>query len=291
MKHIFSGVKSLIKRLVRLGVTGILIVGCIGLDARYIEPRLLITKAESITTTKLLKDTKLRVVLFNDVHLGKYYSLADLKKVVHQMNDLEPDLLIFAGDLIEDNRTYTEEEGATALLAELEARYGKYAVIGNHDHGGNGTKRYRRMMNQSGFTLLEDGHQTIELKSGDKITVIGVDDIVLGKPDFRRAFEGVSPHHFNLFISHAPDVISHILDAPVDLQVSGHSHGGQVRLPFIGAPFTVPYGSEYIKGLYTPKEKTDMQLYVNVGLGTSQVPLRFFNPPEITVFDIEGEAI
>ena len=288
VSDIFKWFAKLMKGIFNLILTIILIGVCIYIDARYIEPKLIWAKEETIITEKISVNTQLKVVLFNDVHLGPYYTLGDFKKVINKINAQEPDVIIFAGDLVEDNKTFLEEEGATALLGELKAKYGKYAVYGNHDHGGNGTRRYARMMKNAGFTLLKDENQTIVLENGEQVAIIGIDDIVLGKPQFAKAFEKVNEQNFNLFISHAPDVVEYVKDYPIDLQVSGHSHGGQVRLPFIGAPFTVPFGEKYIKGFYQPEEKKGMQLYVNSGIGTSKLPYRFLNLPEITVFMIKG---
>lgn len=272
----------------RIGFTLMLIIICVYVDAHYIEPKLLIVKEEKIETHKLSQVSSAKVVLFNDVHLGENYNLTDFNKLINKINGLNPDIIIFAGDLVENNQTFTEEEGATNLLSQLNAKYGKYAVYGNHDHGGYGTKRYARMMKAAGFRLLTNAHETITLGSGEVINIIGVDDIVLSKPDFNLAFKGISENTFNLFISHAPDVVDKVVNQPIDLQVSGHSHGGQVRFPFIGAPFTVPYGTKYVKGMYNPEEKPEMMLYVNSGIGTSQMPYRFFNLPEVTVFNIQG---
>lgn len=267
----------------------ILLIGVgVYIDARYIEPKLLKVKEETIQTNKWGSSSQLKVVLFNDVHLSEYYGMQDFNKVVEKINSLEPDVLIFAGDLVEDNKTFTDEEGATTLLNALKAKYGKYAVYGNHDHGGNGTKRYARIMKNAGFKLLDDENETLQLDNGERLSVIGIDDIVLSKPDYDEAFKGISADTFNLFISHAPDVVDKVSSYPIDLQVSGHSHGGQVRLPFIGAPLTVPYGEKYVKGMYTPDEKEDMHLYVNSGIGTSKLPYRFLNLPEITVLWIKG---
>ena len=288
VSDIFKWLAKLMKGIFNLILTIILIGVCIYIDARYIEPKLIWAKEETIITEKISVNTQLKVGLFNDVHLGPYDTLGDFKKVINKIKEQQPDVIIFAGDLVEDNKTFLDEEGATALLGELKAKYGKYAVYGNHDHGGNGTKRYARMMKNSGFTLLKDENQTIVLESGEQVTIIGVDDIVLGKPQFAKAFEKVNEQNFNLFISHAPDVVEYVKDYPIDLQVSGHSHGGQVRLPFIGAPFTVPFGEKYITGFYQPEEKKGMQLYVNSGIGTSKLPYRFLNLPEITVFMIKG---
>lgn len=287
IRGLFKIVSRLIKVIVEVIFTIILIGICIFVDARYIEPKLLIVKEQRITTNKLTLEEPLRVVQFSDVHLGKAYSLVDFERTVSKMNELKPDLIIFTGDLIDDNKTFTEVEGAIELLNKLEATYGKYAVYGNHDHGGNGTRRYAKIMKESGFNLLINSHERITLKNGEKINLTGVDDIVLGHPNFEKAFKGIEETQYQLFITHAPDVVEYVKNEPIDLQLSGHSHGGQVRLPVIGAPFTVPYGKQYIKGLYEVPEHNGMLLYVNSGIGTSQLPYRFLNPPEITLFLIE----
>lgn len=262
---------------------------CVFVDARYIEPKLLKVKEQRITTHKLTLEEPLKVVQFSDVHLGKDYSLADFKRIITKINALNPDLVIFTGDLIDDNKTFTEVEKVIELLETLESTYGNYAVYGNHDHGGNGTRRYAKIMKESGFHLLVNENETITLKNGEKLHLIGIDDIVLSRPDFKAAFKGVETNGYQLFISHAPDVVDRLPEeVVVDLQLSGHSHGGQVRLPIVGAPFTVPYGRKYIKGLYEVSECEGMLLYVNSGIGTSQLPYRFLNPPEITLLLIES---
>ena len=268
----------------------LLLIGiCIFTDVRYIEPKLLTVKEQEIITNKLILKEPLKFVQFSDVHLGKDYTLGDFKKVVSKINALEPDLIIFTGDLIDNNKSFTQEEGTIALLKALQATYGKFAVYGNHDHGGNGTKRYARIMAQSDFTLLKDASKQVTLSDGQKLRVIGIDDIVLGRPDIQKTLKEVSANTFNLFISHAPDVVERVKNYALDLQLSGHSHGGQVRIPFLGAPFTPPYGEEYVKGFYQIEESSGMCLYVNSGIGTSQVPYRFMNLPEITLLYIKNE--
>ncbi len=262
---------------------------CVFVDARYIEPKLLKVKEQRITTHKLTLEEPLKIVQFSDVHLGKDYSFTDFKRIITKMNALNPDLVIFTGDLIDDNKTFTEVEKVIELLKMVESTYGNYAVYGNHDHGGNGTRRYAKIMKESGFRLLVNENETITLKNGEKINVIGIDDIILSRPDFEAAFKGIETKGYKFFISHAPDVVDRLpSEGVVDLQLSGHSHGGQVRLPIVGAPFTVPYGRKYIKGLYEVSEREGMLLYVNSGIGTSQLPYRFLNPPEITLFLIES---
>ena len=290
MRGLFRVIGRIIKGMLGVGFTIILLGIGIFIYARFIEPQLLTVKEQEMITHKLTLNTPLKIVQFSDVHLGEDYTLADFKQVIDKMNALEPDLIIFTGDLIDDNKSFNEEKGATALLKELQATYGKFAVYGNHDHGGNGTKRYARIMANSDFVLLKDSSETITLENGQELKLIGIDDIVLGHPNFDTTFKGIESSVFNLFISHAPDVVDKVKKQTIDLQLSGHSHGGQVRLPFIGAPFTPPYGQKYVKGLYSIEESNGMQLYVNSGIGTSQLPYRFMNVPEITLLLLTSKA-
>ena len=288
---------TLIKAIIRcvrcaisIGVTLVLIGAGIYIYARYIEPELLIVKEEKIITNSItLSEGPLKVVQFSDVHLGPDFTSSHLKKVVDRINALEPDLIIFTGDLIENNKEFTEVEQAAQLLGELKATYGKFAVYGNHDHGGNGTKRYAKILKAANFTLLMNEHEMVTLKNGERINLIGIDDILLGKVDLPGAMAGIQKSDYNIFISHAPDVADEVIGYPIDLQLSGHSHGGQVRIPFVGAPFTPPYGNKYIKGRYNFEENKRMTLYVNSGIGTSQLRYRLGNIPEITCLIISND--
>lgn len=288
IRGIIKGIVGGIKLLFRLAVTLGLIAVCIYIDARYIEPKLLKNEKVTITTDKIKLDSPLKIVQFSDTHLSEYYTLSDLKRLVDKINALEPDLIIFTGDLIDDNKAYKDEEGPTAVLKGLTSKYGKFAVIGNHDHGGNGTKRYIRIMKNSGFTLLKDSNTQVILDNGSKLNIIGIDDIVLGKPNMKQAFQGVADESFSIFLSHAPDIADTAAFYHADLGLSGHTHGGQVRIPFIGALLTPPYGKHYIKGLYEVGPQ-QMQLYVNTGIGMSQLPYRFLDPPTITEIILENE--
>ena len=96
----------------------------------------------------------------------------------------------------------------------------------------------------------------------------------------------VGENDYNILLCHEPDVAEKFQDYPIDLQLSGHSHGGQVSIPFIGAPFTTKYGHKYIRGMYQMPDNPRMQLYVNIGIGTSQKRYRFGCMPELTVFTL-----
>ena len=158
-----KGMMKLIKGIFSIGLTLGLIGIAIYIDARYIEPKLLWEKEETLQTSKLSHTTKLKVVLFSDVHLGESYSLSDFDKVIDKINALKPDMILFAGDLIDDYKEFEADDKVGLLLQKLKAPYGKYTIYGNHDHGGYGTERYAKIMKTAGFTLLRNQNATIEL--------------------------------------------------------------------------------------------------------------------------------
>ena len=224
-----------------------------------------------------------RIVQFNDTHIGFQYDLDNLKKTVKIINAYKPDLICFTGDLLDNPVDYKVTPELYEILNSLSAPIGKYAVYGNHDHGGYGTELYELIMNKSGFKVLKNSADIL-YKGSEKILIAGVDDASLGVPDITQALRGKPDNLFTLLLSHAPDYAETASSYPVNLQLSGHSHGGQIQIPFIGPLITPPHAKEYYEGLY--ELNSHFSLYVNRGLGTTRVPYRLLCRPEITIFDL-----
>ena len=224
-----------------------------------------------------------RIVQFNDTHIGFQYDLSSLKKTTNIIRSFKADLICFAGDLFDNPVEYQITPDFYEILNSLTAPLGKYAVYGNHDHGGYGTELYEQVMDKCGFKVLKNSSDIL-LKDGDSILIAGVDDSSLGFPNIARALQGKPENLFTLLLSHAPDYANAAASHPVNLQLSGHSHGGQVQIPLIGPLITPPHAKEYQEGLYEIRE--GFSLYVNRGLGTTRVPYRLLCRPEITVFDL-----
>jgi predicted MPP superfamily phosphohydrolase len=222
----------------------------------------------------------LSIIQFSDVHFGNFYSYKKFEQVVSRINELKPDLIFFTGDLYDATQGHTSE-ACIPLLSGLKARYGKWAVLGNHDYR-SGSQNVVKLLKKSDFTVLRNENQI--LKCDDQhIRIVGLDDVILGKPDLHKALAGVQDQEFTMLLVHEPDYADIAADYPIDLQFSGHSHGGQIRLPFIGALKPTKKGRKYIQGLYKIK-KSKLQLYTNRGIGMTFLPIRLFCRPEITVF-------
>ncbi len=247
---------------------------------RFIEPYWLEVKNISIKTEKLT-DTSFRIVHVSDLHCDK--KLRNETKVIKLINDTEPDVIVFTGDTLN-----FDNPQALPLFKEtmksLKAKLAKLAVRGNVDvwylpnldfFGG------------SGFEELD--HKTIKLqKNGETIYISGLN---FERPEgFRELLEDVPDSSFSILLYHTADLVEDLQNLNVDLYLSGHTHGGQVRLPFFGALTTLSkFGKKYEAGMYTVGKT---KLYINRGIGLeggSAPQVRFLARPEITVFNIEPD--
>lgn len=240
----------------------------------------------------------LRVAFLTDLHFGLFIYHSSVRGWVDATNAERPDLIVLGGDQMD----YRAEEAPTGLLDELrrlKAPLGVYGVWGNHDYGSFGKyysphygparadwsmrrEALRVAYADAGVTILRNQGQAVR----DDLYLAGVDDYWEGEVDLNAALMGAA-HLSTLLISHNPDLLPD-LPARMGLVLSGHTHGGQVRLPLIGAPI-VPskYGQRYAMGWVTGAHSTPG--YVSRGLGMSGVPLRNLCEPEIAVFTLMPE--
>lgn len=269
--------------------SALLAIGSVYYYARHVEPNLLQLEKVTIRMSSVTADLDgLRIVQISDLHLGPFYSADRLSRLVDKINSLKPDLIAFTGDLFDNYRTYPGDPGQIPqILGRLSASLGKFAVYGNHDQGGGAKIRYTKLMNQAGFQVLINDHVVLG-RGTSRIYVAGLDDFLLGSPDIQRTLERVSPGMFVLLLVHEPDVADRLTPYRVDLQLSGHSHGGQVRLPGIGSLYPPPLARKYTAGMYTfaGSRHTPDVLYVNRGVGTTRLPLRLLNEPEVTILTL-----
>lgn len=279
-----KGLKYMNRRSFLKKATGFTI-GLLGLSGgtyfygKEVEPSSLHIQKEVIRSPKLTNAfNNKKIVHFSDTHLGFHYSVNDLNKLVKKINNLSPDIIVFTGDLIDDPNHLQKEQGIAETLSQLHANDGKFWIYGNHDHGGYGTDKVFTIMERAGFTLLQNSHIVLE-KNNEKLIIAGIDDVMLGKPDLHTALQHTNPDIFTILLAHEPDFADETVNFPVDVQLSGHSHGGQVRLPIIGHLYTPLHAEKYVLGKYALAN--NLQLFVNGGIGTTRVPYRFLCKPEI----------
>jgi uncharacterized protein len=252
--------------------------------ARFIEPKRLTVTNHVIYHPLIPKSFDgIKIVQFSDTHIGHFYDLKQLKRVVHKINELKPDIVVFTGDLMDEPNKYPFTKHIIPILSTIQAPLGKFSIYGNHDHGGYGTDIYLDIMNKSGFRTLVNEHTFIKLVDNSKIAIAGLDDMMLGKPNFTAMTKNIPPNTYTIALLHEPDGANLTSAYSVHLQLSGHSHGGQIQVPFFGPLVTPPLAAQYYEGFY---QIDNLTLYVNRGLGTTRMPFRFLSVPELTVFTL-----
>lgn len=170
------------------------------------------------------------------------------------------------------------------ILKHFHAPLGKFAILGNHDYWGDVTL-VQTCLQESGFTLLKN--QVTEINTDtDQIYISGLDDVLEGVPDLGPVIQQTEKHpdRFHIMLVHEPDYADAVANYHVDLQLSGHSHGGQITFPLIGPIITPPDSKKYINGLYKINER--LTLYINRGIGTTILPFRFLCKPELTIIEL-----
>jgi predicted MPP superfamily phosphohydrolase len=220
------------------------------------------------------------IAVLADLHHGPRVSLGFIRRAVRLANGLEPDLVALVGDYANKGRTAAEEmPPCLEALSALEAPLGVYAVPGNHDMP-NGGRTYRELIAKTPLTDLTNRAVAVSVE-GERLWLAGVDDLWWGRPNLDQALEKVPGKSAVVLLCHNPDFMEVHPDARVGLALSGHTHGGQVYLPVVGAPWMPSrYGDKYRHGLVrAPKS----QVLVSRGLGESGVPLRIGAPPEINL--------
>ena len=217
-----------------------------------------------------------KIVQLSDLHLYPFTQLRLIRRAVALANDLHPDLVLLTGDYVDGDAAAIDD--LVPVLAGLNPRLGIYAVLGNHDLW-TLPGVIREALQRAGIPVLVNQGLTVQIR-GELVGIAGLDDGWSGSPDLRTALEGIPPQVPVLLMMHEPDLADGLsLDGRVSLQLSGHSHGGQVRLPGRGA-LILPYlGRKYDAGLYRVR---GMWLYTSRGIGVVAPPVRFNCRPEVT---------
>jgi uncharacterized protein len=262
-----------------LAVAGTTLTATSGVGyAKNIEPGQLTIESVQLPLHKLKPALEgFKIVHMSDFHLHPYTQIEFIRQAVAQANALKPDLVVLTGDYVQEGADSIFE--LAPALAALEARYGVFTSLGNHDLWTDkatvqlGLKEARLPLLLNQGVSLGVGNATLYLA--------GLDDGWSGQPDLTAAMAnypgGDTPA---ILLAHEPDLADTFAqDERIGLQLSGHSHGGQVRLPGLGAPILPPLGKKYDQGLYRVGQ---MWLYTTRGVGLGPVPVRFNCPPEIT---------
>lgn len=243
----------------------------------FVEPRLLVVRETTIALADQPTET-LKVAVVSDLHLGPYKGEEWARRVTAAVNAQQPDLILLAGDFI-----FNDASQANKLepLKDLKAPLGVYAVTGNHEYEFNAAPFVVSALERLGVTVLENERTTIDVH-GRAIVLAGVSDLWNdGNP--YRTLAGVEPEETVILLVHNPDVILSPNVGLADLIISGHTHGGQIRLPWVGPVPQIPnaLGRAFDRG-YFPQQ----HLFITSGVSEMGPRARLFNPPEIAVLNL-----
>ncbi len=224
----------------------------------------------------------LTIAQLTDIHHGLYTGLDYIHRRVEIVNSLQPDVIALTGDFTYGGKKYVGP--CAEVLSGLRARVGVYAVLGNHDYY-VGASSVATALKAAGCSLLIDGLDRLEFR-GEKLWLAGTDDLYYGTTDIKKLLNDIPREVTRIVLAHNPDFIEEFAakDQRVDLMISGHTHGGQIRFPMAGAPHvSSAYGQQYIIGL---NRKDNIQIYTSRGIGTVLLPTRVDCPPEIVLLTL-----
>lgn len=222
----------------------------------------------------------LRLVHLSDIHHSPFTGLEHISRVVEVSNRLKPDMFVLTGDYVSHEAEYIAP--VADALAELKAEYGTHACLGNHDHWTDAelvTQEFRR----AGISVLINEGVRFEAR-GAKFWLCGVDDYMVGKTDLKTALLGSNEDEFKLLLAHNPQIVRPAARFGIDLMLSGHTHGGQVKIR--DEEKRILPRRRLSSGLHRRK---NTQIYITRGIGTVVVPVRYQCPPEISLIELKAK--
>lgn len=271
------------KKILKIFITMLILIILLLLYSRFIGTIGLNTKEYTIKDNNISNDFDgIKIVHFSDIHYKRIITKDRIDKIINEINLINPDIVIFTGDLIdqdseinEDDITYLKE-----VLSKINAKYGKYSVIGNHDYSID-IEILRSIYKESNFNLLENSYDIIYGKDNNKLYIGGIStgafsDTVLNKMKYDE-------ESYKIIILHEPDYIDEIISLNPNLILGGHSHNGQVNIPYLKKYF-VPTGSKKYYDEHYLVNNTN--LYISSGIGVSRYNFRLFNHPSINFYRI-----
>lgn len=250
-----------------------------------LEPKKFDTNLVEISIANLPAGLEnLKLLHLSDLHASAYIRKPYLKKVVEIANSFDPDIVFITGDFTEIE--YDDILWSSKILADLKNKFGIWGVLGNHDVC-NGEDDITQCLGTYGINILRNENKCLTINN-ESLYIAGIDDYKFGKSDIDKAMENIPSDNVVIFLSHNPDAIEKLNGYKVDLQLSGHIHGGQWNLPFVGVLY-IPskLGKKHAWGL---SKDNDTYIYTSRGIGSTTIPFRINCPPEIALLTLKNKA-
>lgn len=223
----------------------------------------------------------LTVVQLSDIHAGLFMNRQEMHRFADRVIALQPDLFVLTGDYITNSIEFLP--GCVEEMARVHARYGTFAILGNHERWYADVGEVKKIFRRYGMPLLVNEHRIIHTERG-AFAVVGIDDFGIGGHDLESALHGLDAALPSILLSHRPEVFPQAAVHGIPLTLAGHYHGGQVKLKLPGFEFSLAdLRTPYPEGLF---QINDSRLYVSRGIGTTFTPVRLNVPPEITLLNL-----
>ncbi len=266
----------------------VLVLGLVYIYARYVGTKGLTIREYNIKSENIPASFDgFSIVQFSDLELGTTFFVQDVAKLVEKINSLNPDLVVFTGDIVAPNHSLTsdEQEELTRELAKIDANIGLYSVRGDDDQY---TDVYNQVMTGAGFKDISNTYELIYYKGLTPIVIYGLDSLNAGIQDYDKTFSYPSSEEdttymatYRILLAHEPDTASEIEEYNISLMLSGHSHNSEINIPYIKDLYNIK-GASHFYNEYHKVNGTD--LYISSGLGTSKFKVRLFSKPSISIF-------
>ena len=268
----------------------LIIIGII-LYARFIGTMGFDTKEYTIYDSQLPNGFDgIKIVHFSDIHYNRAINKNKIEKIVEEINLIKADIVVFTGDLIDKDMNITNDDYnyLTKAFKKINAKYGKFAILGNHDY--QEMEQIKQVFNESDFKYLENNYEIIYNEKNEKIFIGGIGNVSYGLDDVDKTMEYFNSNNdidYKILLVHEPDISNEIIDNyNVNLILAGHSHNGQIRLPIIGAIYTPPGAKNYYDEHYIID---GTNLYISSGIGVCTVNYRLWNRPSINFYRLNKE--
>ena len=282
-KHDKTRLRKLSEWLYRTTVIAIALISCCYIYAAKIEPNWIEVVPIELTIPNLSSAfDEFKIVQISDLHASQFMPTGRLQRIVNLVNRQQADAIAITGDIITAGKHF-DPARLQPILSQLTAKHGNLAVLGNHDHWRREVANLKQLLEASQIKNLDN--QVFVFRRGmAQLAIAGVDDPYWGKPDLDKVVRELPENTPAILLAHEPDYLGKSARTHrFALQLSGHSHGGQIRLPFRKPLFLPTGGRKYFAGL---NQLEDTLGYTNRGLGMTSLPFRLNSRPEITVFTL-----
>lgn len=280
------------KKLIITAIILFFITSLFLLYARFISTSGYTIHESNVVNSKLSTNFNgLKVVHLSDIHYGRTVDLKKLSKIVTKINDIKPDIVVITGDTLDKDieLSIEEQKELGEALSKIDANLGRYIISGNHDFKHS---YFENVIKYSMFTNLNNTYDVIYNGTTSPIMIAGMSSNIEDANSIETKLENytnyLAEHEelnnvYKILLMHEPDYIDNFKYSNFDMILAGHTHNGQVRLPFVGATILPPGGEKYYTNHYL-LGKTD--LFISSGLGTSTINFRFMNKPSFNVYRI-----